>query len=323
MKRLFVFLLFVVIVVGGISLWWINGVKAVGSGITPEPSLEQMFIIQKGKGIREVSSDLKRQGLIRDPIVFFLYLKLTGNDKKIQAGLYQLSPVMNVSQIVETLLHGTNDIWVTIPEGLRGEEIGEILKKHFETYRDDEVKELISENGYLFPDTYLMPKKATIQQIISVMKENFVKKINSVGLRQDSPNLGSIVILASLIEREAKTDNEKPVIAGILTNRLKDGMPLQVDATIQYVKGWDEKKESWWGDVSPFDYKNVQSPFNTYLHVGLPPSPIANPGLEALRAAANPASTPYYYYLHDKNGEIHYAETILEHNNNVKNYLPP
>jgi len=125
------------------------------------------------------------------------------------------------------------------------------------------------------------------------------------------------------IAREAKTDNEKPVIAGILTNRLKDGMPLQVDATIQYAKGYDPQTKHWWGMVFSSDYKEIQSPFNTYLNAGLPPSPIANPGLEALRAAANPAPTEYYYYLHDKEGQIHYAETILAHNNNVKKYLSP
>lgn len=126
--------------------------------------------------------------------------------------------------------------------------------------------------------------------------------------------------LASLIEREAITAEEKPIIAGILMNRLNAAIPLQVDATIQYAKGKNPNNKKWWEPVTLDEYKSVKSNYNTYQFAGLPPSPISNPGIDALFAAANPADTDYLYYLHDRNRKIRYAKTLEEHNENIEKF---
>ncbi|MDP2637488.1 MAG: endolytic transglycosylase MltG [Candidatus Levybacteria bacterium] len=314
MKKLAVVMtiLIVSLIVG--VLWWQDGTSPVNS-INKEPTI---FVIQKGAGIREISNNLKQQGLIKNSIVFFLLVKQLGLDKKIEAGDFRLNPSMNTEEIAQNLTHGTLDIWITIPEGKRASEIAEILQEKMSTY-DSSWKNFLSQNeGYLFPDTYLISKDADIEMIVTQMLRNFEQKYATIDT--NGKDRGKIVTLASLIEREAITDAEKPIIAGILTNRLNVGMALQVDATIQYAKGKNGSNNKWWEPVSLEEYKSVKSDYNTYLFTGFPPGPISNPGLEALRAAANPSKTDYFYYLHDASGKIRYAKTLQEHNANIQRY---
>lgn len=297
------------------STWWNQGLLPSDKN----DSKPKIFIIEKGSGIREIANNLKKEELIRNPIVFFLYVRSTGIDKKIQAGDFRLTKSMPAKDIAEALTHGSLDIWVTVPEGKRAEEIAEILAQKIPTFEDSWVATLQSNEGYLFPDTYLIPKDADIKTIVTIMRGTFDKKYQEI-----SPNTtltqSQIVTLASLIEREAITDAEKPIIAGILMNRLNEGMALQVDATIQYAKGKNPSNNKWWEPVTQEEYKSVKSTYNTYLQPNLPPGPIANPGIEALKAAANPAETEYVYYLHDKNRTIRYARTVAEHNANIEKY---
>lgn len=315
-KPAVVFLLAIVFFIGAF-LWVDNGIKPVNK---KEESFK-IFVIQKGEAVREIGNNLKEQGFIRDPVVFFLYLKFIKSDKAIQAGDYRLAPSQSLGSIIETLQHGTLDRWITIKEGVRAEEIAMLLSDTgFVKYEDTWKQELKKEEGYLFPDTYLIPKDADIEQIISIIKNNFDSKIVSAGLatRED---IADILILASLIEREAATDEEKPTISGALKNRLDSGIALQVDATVQYAKGYSLSKKIWWAPITSQDYKSVVSPYNTYLNPGLPPAPISNPGIVSIKAAANPSNTPYYYYLHDSKGKIHFAKTMDEHNRNIQKYL--
>ena len=176
----------------------------------------------------------------------------------------------------------------------------------------------------MFPDTYLIPKDATAADVAAKLEETFDAKVADELLAQgEENNLSSedVIILASLLEREAKTNEEKPIIAGILLNRLEAGMPFQVDATVQYAKGYDTAQNTWWPTVTVDDYQSVKSVYNTYLFVGLPPGSIANPGLESIKAAANPAQTSFFYYMHDREGKIHYAQTDDEHQRNIEMYL--
>lgn len=316
MKRLLVLVVLIIVLLGGFFLWWNNGLMAVD----PQDKSAKMFVVQQGKGVRELANQLKKEGLIRDPVVFFLLVKQLGLDNKIQAGAFRLSPSMRAADIAENLTHGTLDIWVTIPEGKRAGEIAEILKEKIPTYSDDWRGKLALEEGYLFPDTYLFPRDADISTIISIMKNNFDQKYATVPPPTTRLSKEEIVTLASLIEREAITDEEKPVIAGILHNRLNAGMALQVDATIQYAKGQNGTTKKWWEPVLVAEYKSVASPYNTYLSPGLPPGPIANPGIAAIKAAAVPVDTEYVYYLHDKNGVIRYAKTLDGHNANISRY---
>ena len=316
MKRLItVLILFIIIILAGV-FWWRNGVSA----INPENKESTIFVVQKGDGVKEISKGLKEKGLIKSSVVFFLLVKQLGIDKKIEAGDFRLSPSMTALEIAENLTHGTLDIWVTISEGKRATEIAEILKEKIPTYDSSWINALVGNEGYIFPDTYLIPKDADIQMIINQMRGNFDVKYATLGANNTNLTQEEILILASLIEREAITDAEKPIIAGILLNRLNAAIPLQVDATIQYAKGKNPETKKWWEPIMLEDYTSVKSNYNTYLFTGLPPGPISNPGLEALRAAAVPSDTDYLYYLHDKDRKIRYAKTLNEHNVNIEKY---
>jgi UPF0755 protein len=314
MKRFALALIILIVLSAAAFVYWTSANLPVNKNDTGN----KIFVVKKGEAVREIGNSLKKDGLIRDAVVFFLYVKLNAQDKNIQAGDYKLSPSMSLPEIVESLNHGTLDIWVTIPEGFRSDEIADTFQKDLPSYENSWREELENNEGYLFPDTYLIPRGAGVSDVISIMKNNFYKKIENAGISRSNPKLSRIVILASLIEREAKTDTEKPLIAGIITNRLNIGMALQVDATIQYALG---KENKWWPQITVDDYQGVESSYNTYLNPGLPPGPISNPGIESIKAAANPASTDSLYYLHDSSGNIHTSRTIEEHNANVAKYL--
>lgn len=316
MKKLIIVTALLIVVLLASSVWWKNGVSPVDSS----NKNSAIFVVEKGDGVREISNRLGTKGLIKSPIVFFLLVKQLGLDKKIEAGDFRLSPSMTAQEIAQNLTHGTLDIWITVPEGKRATEIAEILQTKIPTYNSSWINILVSNEGHLFPDTYLIPKDADIEMIVGQMRGNFDRKYSGINVSNSRLTKSQIVILASLIEREAIEDTEKPIIAGILLNRLNSGIALQVDATIQYAKGQNTISKKWWEPVIVEEYKSVVSDYNTYLFAGLPPGPISNPGLEALRAGANPADTDYLYYLHDKNRQIRYAKTLREHNENIEKY---
>lgn len=311
-KTVVLLILFLIVVVLGI-LWWQNG------NLPVDRNNEQVktFVVEQGDNVRAVAYNLKTQGLIRDPIVFFLITKQSGLDKKIQAGTFRFSPSMTTAEIAEGLTHATSGVWITIPEGLRATEIAKLFKKYMPLYEDSWIETLQENEGYLYPETYQFPKEATIEYIVTHMRNIFENRYETIATSQTSLSKEEIVILASLIEREALKNEERPVISGILHNRLEIGMALQVDATIQYAKG--ETNGKWWSPISVADY-TFPSAYNTYRNTGLPPAPISNPGLESLKAAANPASVDYLYYLHDKNRIIRYAETNTQHEANKERY---
>ena len=316
MKKIFsVILLLIIISLVGL-LWWNDGLSPVSSA----DKKSQTFVIKKGTGLKEIASKLETAGLVKNRIVFFLYTRVYKFENKIQAGSFTLSPSMTAQEIAENLTHGMLNARVTIPEGERATEIAEILKANISSYNSSWSLTLTKDEGYLFPDTYLIPRDATIEMIQDQMKENFDQKYAKIGTISSKLSKSQIVILASLIEREAITDSEKPIIAGILMNRLNAGIPLQVDATIQYAKGKNPLSGKWWEPVALEEYKSVKSDYNTYLNLGLPPGPISNPGIVALKAAANPTETDYLFYIHDKNRQIRYAKTLAAHNANIEKY---
>ncbi|HVZ58561.1 MAG TPA: endolytic transglycosylase MltG [Patescibacteria group bacterium] len=277
------------------------------------------FVISPGEGLRAVAKNLKKNNLIKNDIAFTIMVFVSGLDKKIQAGDFRLSPSESSRQIAQDLTKGTLDIWVTIPEGKRAEEIAAIFKTKLSNYDLSWNQQLNQHEGYLFPDTYLIPHDADIQAIITMMTDNFSKKYAQV-TNSTSMSQNQIVILASLIEREANTKEDRPLISSVLHNRLDLGMPLQVDATVQYALGYDTTQKTWWRKNLSLDELHTPSDYNTYVNPGLPSGPICNPGLAALQAAANPAKTNYLYYITDKNGINHYASTLDQHNANIKKY---
>lgn len=318
MKKLqVVIVLLLVLTILGV-IWWKNGTQAANK----DDKTPRLFVVRPKQGIREIANSLKKQGLIKDPIVFFFLVEKLGVDKKIQAGDHRISPSMPAYEVAKSLTLATNDVWVTIPEGFRAQEIADILEKNIPSFEKSWRKTLEENEGHLFPDTYLIPKTATVSQVVKILKNNFDNKFleisnNKTGGIKDE----DIVIVASLVEREAKLSKDRPLVASVIYNRLKIGMKLDIDATVQYVLGYQETEKRWWKKNLTFEDLKINSPYNTYINAGLPPTPISNPGLSSLNAAANPVKTSYLYYISDKKGANHYAETIEEHNANKAKYL--
>ncbi len=318
MKKFLLLIILIAIGVLGFFAWY-NNAKAAPN---PSDKNPQFFVIKEGEGIRDIGYALKQAGLIKSSVAFFIYVKQNNLDNKIEAGDFRLSPSQNLDSVIQTLLHGTVDIWITIPEGLRAEEIASILKQKIPTYNSSWNKELDAQEGYLFPDTYLLPRNATVDQIISIMKNNFNKKYQQAN-QQTTVKLSEndAVILASIVQREAITQSDMRGVASVLENRLNIGMPLGSDVTLEYALGYQPDEKTWWKkDLTALDLQTT-TPYNTRTNAGLPPTPISNPGLIALEAVLNPAQTNYLYYLSDKNGKLHFATTIQEHNANIRKYL--
>lgn len=318
MKKLAIVIILTVIVTTVSIIWWNNMLLPVDS----KNNTPTIFVINKGNGVKEIANNLKNKGLIRSPTAFFLLIKKLGLDKEIEAGDYRLNPSMTTEEIAQTLTHGRLDIWVTIPEGLRAEEIAEILKDNIPTYKPFWKDILVQKQGYLFPDTYLIPKDADIELIVSLMLNNFDKRYASIKTNQESLlSKNDSVIVASLVEREARFSDDRALVASVILNRLKIGMKLDIDATIQYALGYNQDQKTWWKKNLSLEDLKINSPYNTYVNPGLPPKPIASPGIEALKAVTEPKSTEYLYYVSDKGGYNHYAKTLLEHQANIEKYL--
>lgn len=316
MKRIFVFFLIITLFLIGFYVWWINGIAPADIKNTADKT----FIITQGEGTRSIVDNLKKSDLIRDPIVFFLLLKKTGIDDKLQAGQFNLNPSMSAEEILQKLQVGKFDVSVTIPEGKRAQEIADILKNKFPQYDETWREKLDKNEGYLFPDTYLFPRNTGIEEVIAIMKNNFDKKYTEI-INNTMLSKNDIIILASLIEREAKHAQDRPLVSSVIHNRLNIGMKLDIDATVQYALGFDALEHTWWKKELTSDDLQADSPYNTYANSGLPPGPICNPGLASIIAAAKPSQTNFLYYVSDKEGNNHYGRTLEEHNSNINKYI--
>lgn len=284
MKKLVLIPLVLTIAVVAFVIWIFINVQPVNY-----IKLIYKFNVPKGATVTQIGNSLYEQKLIRNVFVFKTYIQLSGLSNSIQFGDYQLSPSMDMFRIVKVLTNPAPLLKVTIPEGFTYSEIAAKFAKGLnkdKAFENEFIKNAKDDEGYLFPDTYLVGGDATPGAIIKEMKAEFEKKTGNLKPTRDQ------VILASIIERETKGEEERPIVSGILMNRLKIGMALQVD-------------------VAPV----------TYQKTGLPDAPIANPGLVSIKAAINPEITEYLYYLHDPTGQIHYARSLEAHNANIKKYL--
>lgn len=295
---------------------------------SPPSSVEvspSVFVIPKGQALGIIGRRLEEDGYIKNAFLFKLMVKQKNFEKKLQAGSFSVSPSMELDTIIFTLTKGTNDVWITIPEGWRSEEIAESLDRLelSEFNKDEFVKSTFNVEGTLFPDSYLVPKTISTSEVIELLTSTFEQKVMSKYSDDfNSSNLSfeELMVLASIIEREARSYEQMRKVSGILYNRLKIGMALQVDATLQYIKGYNNVNGSWWTPPLAVD-KELDSSFNTYKITGLPPSPICNPGLDAIKAALFPLPSNNLYYLHDKNGVLHVAEDLSGHNQNIFRFL--
>ncbi|MCD8485058.1 endolytic transglycosylase MltG [Candidatus Woesebacteria bacterium] len=294
-----------------------------------DPSNESTvsFVIPRGRATSLVAADLTERNLLKSPLALKIAIWQNNLAGQIQAGSFTLSPSMTPAEIAETLTQGSDDQWVTIKEGLRAAEIGAYLEQelpNFSTNNPSFTTECLAYEGFLFPETYLVPSEYTTAQMCQLMREQY-GEVFTLDLRnQVAANTGlsdeEAVILASIVEREARDPEQMRHVAGILLNRLEIGMALQVDATLQYAKGYNPQAKTWWAPPLAAD-KQIDSPYNTYQNPGLPPGPISNPGRNALAAVANPLESDELYYLHAPDGKMYYAETYEGHQENIWNYL--
>jgi len=340
-KRIII-ILAIIIVVG--LLWAVFAPRSFGE------SEEVVFRIEKGEGSREIALNLQEEGLVVWGPLFRLYVLISGQAGELQAGTYSLSKSMNIPQMVNKFASGeVIKETITIIEGwnlrdigfyfenkgmFQAEEVWETagfpavdyaaaadLPKPVDFSQDydflDSKSDRVGLEGFLFPDTYEINRDAPVKQIIKKMLDNFDRKLTPE-LREEIARQGKtifdIVTMASLLEKEVQTKEDKEIVSGIFWKRIKLGKPLESCATIAYIKGVDQWRYS-------FDDTRIESPFNTYLNYGLPLGPIANPGMDSILAAIYPKTSEYLYYLSTPEGEIIFSKTLEEHNINKAKYL--
>lgn len=300
------------------------------------------FTIYPGESPFSVSERLEEAGLVSSARLFYAYIRYNDLGQKLEAGDYVLSPGMTIPEIAQALQHGKiKEITLTIPEGWRIEQLADYLEKQgimsareflASAQRDlwvarydflKEVPEGASLEGYLFPDTYRLPVPASPQDLITRMLDNFRAKVPPE-MKARAHELGftlhQVITLASIVEREAVISEERPIIAGVYLNRLRKGMYLQADPTVQYAKGYDKATGRWWPSITIEEMSSVQSPYNTFLNPGLPPGPICSPGLDSIKAVLYPAETDYLFFFSRGDGSHVFSKTYEEHLENQKRY---
>ncbi|MFC1626575.1 endolytic transglycosylase MltG [Patescibacteria group bacterium] len=316
--RFTIFMIVLIIGIVGSWIWWNEGISPVNS----QNSVPVRFIIKNGETIRSIATRLEEQDLIRSSTAFFILVKVKKIDSKIQAGEFRLNQTMDANIIADELTHGIVDKWITTLEGWRVEEIAMKLSKELDIPEREFLN--VAKEGYMFPDTYLVPKTASAAAIVAMLQNTFNEKITET-MKRDVEKTGltfdEVVILASIVEREGRSDIDRPMIAGILLNRLRADWPLQTDATVQYALGYQSRDKVWWKQNLTYDDLEINSSYNTYKYTGLPPAPISNPGLGSIRSVIYAEDSAYWYYLHDLQGNVHYAETLEGHNANIEAYL--
>ncbi|HNZ70693.1 MAG TPA: endolytic transglycosylase MltG [Candidatus Dojkabacteria bacterium] len=290
------------------------------------------FQVESGESVDSITLNLVESGLIKEnnKLFFKVYLKESGLGSTIQAGSFLIPKNLNIIDIAQTLQKGgIPETWVILQEGLRKDEIAEIIDTEFKksggnVFSKEDFLSLTSDpvfistlginiegledlEGFLFPDKYLLPLDSSAEDVIKILVDNYITKTgNTLTYEQ--------VKMASLIEREANDTQDSPVISDILWRRYDEGWFLNVDATLlYYYKDWKK--------AITFNETQFDQPYNTYTRLGFPPTPICNPGMISINATLNPTPNTYYYYLHDDTGVAHYATTLDEQSINQAKYL--
>lgn len=319
---LFVAILVLVLTIGGYK--WYQYYQI--SPVDPDAQVKN-FVVEEGETPTDVAVRLQEDKIVRSSKVFLQTYMQQKDEIVLQPGVYKVSAAMTPQQLVDAFRESSADRKVTLLEGWRVEQMAQKLESEMGIPQADFLK--LAKEGYMFPDTYFFNDDTTVQGVVSVLQNTFDKrvtddllqKIKAHGLTKEQG-----VILASLVEREGRSDKVRQEVASIMLKRLKMGMKLDIDATVRYALDTaaykaNPKLTSWWGAITQDDYSGVKSPYNTYLSVGLPPGPICNPSLSSLKAVANAdPSTPYVYYYHDSQGNSYYAKTLEEHVQNHQNH---
>jgi UPF0755 protein len=347
---IFLFIIFLLASIAGFSIfYWYSNAITLSNGISTE---KIVFEVKSGESLDTIADNLVSAGILKDKWAFWFHGKLNPDYvNKFQAGYFELSPQNTVIDLFVLLQKAKNkdDVRITIVEGLRADEIAEVIAEEYKNlssskFDENEFMMIVNKpmdiefskevgnllnaykpeeatlEGFLFPDTYFFSKDADARDVIEKMIITLFDRIKGddyTAVTKSDYTFFQILTLASLIEREALTNEEKPMIADILYKRLQEGINgvrlLQVDATLLYIA------KDWKADA--YRLKESEDPYNTYKYQGLPPGPICNPGLEAIEGAIFPESNDYFFYIHDASGKVHYAKTYADHLINVDMYL--
>lgn len=276
--------------------------------------------VENGSSAQAVAEFLAEEDIVRSPFFLRALIYLTGRAGNVAAGNYIFSEPEGVFTVAHRLISadfGFAPIRLTVPEGTPSFDIPTLVAKELADFDATLFVKLAEKReGYLFPDSYLVYPNTTAEELVNLMETTFTKKVSehAADIKASGKSLDDIIIMASIIEREVKKPEDKRLVSGILWKRLKIGMPLQVDAPFAYIS--DKSTH----ELTKNDLKQ-DSPYNTYNRLGLPPTPIGNPGLDSILAAIEPKDSSYLYYLSDKRGNIHYAVTFEEHKQNKFLYI--
>lgn len=281
--------------------------------------VDKLIEVPQGQSLAEVARSLEERGVVRSALTLRLIVKLTGGERNVHAGDYLFKEPRDVFSVARALIvgaYGLEPTRILIPEGATMKEMAVVFAQ-FERFDAEKfLAQTVEQEGYLFPDTYFFLPNVTADTLIQAMRQNFDEKIASLQtqIASSTRSLEDIVIMASIIEREARNSVDRRKISGVLWNRLARGMPLQVDVTFLYTIG-----------KNTFQLTNEDlvsdSPYNTYINKGLPPTPIGSPSLDSLQAALEPTKSDYLYFLADRNGVTHFCKTYSCHMANKARYL--
>ena len=311
---------------------------AFGSGIgwlvygdTQRPAAPVDVIIAGGSSVQQIGAQLQSQDVIGSATLLDWYFRMNGGGDRIEAAEYVFPAHQTIAEVAQRLVAGGRSptVWITIPEGFTAAQIADriqaaglvpaILIEREAAARTLRFGDASTRGleGFLFPDTYPIPRSADADEIIDMMTKQFIAELPpgyEASARRLHLTVPQVVAVASMIEREAKLDSERPVIASVIYNRLRIGMPLEIDATIEYALP-EHKTALTYADLA------IDSPYNTYKHAGLPPTPISNPGKASLLAAFHPASTPFLYYVYKGDGHHAFSTTLQQQQENERRYL--
>lgn len=290
-----------------------------GFFLQPPPDFAEGKIIRikSGATLKDISEILRDERVIISPTWFRNFIIIKGGEKKAAAGDYYFASPQSLLEVASRIYsgdYGVEQVQITIPEGTNTFELAALLQKHLRDFDSVEfIKKAQPKEGYLFPDTYKLPVNASPDFVIGVLEGNFQKRVGP--LLPDIENFGKtlqeVVTMASLLEKEARTEESRRTIAGILWKRLDIGMPLQIDAIFPYILNRNTY------EVTLEDLK-FDSPYNTYRYSGLPKGPITNPGLASIKASITPIESSFLYYLSDRAGRMYYASNFDQHKENRK-----
>lgn len=306
----------VLIIIGGL-LWWLSS--------APNYSDERMVTVTPGQSVSQIVNDVAAAGVVRSESFLYILTQLYYQDETIKTGTYTFTTEQNVFEVAHTLMTTTPAdelVSLTIPEGITNEQVARIVHETLPHIATSTFIEMVADGeGSLWPETYFVPLDYSLESVVTLLEESQdeVLALQQAAIASSTLSEYEILILASILEREANDAESMGLVAGILLNRLSIGMALQADATIAYVL------EDAIGNLPPGmlaeQLREVDSPYNTYKYPGLPPTPIGNPGLVAIEAVLEPTPSEYLYYLTDDAGTFHYAETYEQHLININRYL--